>query len=165
MTKLMIVTCLTLFWAFYEMSGGADFEPSQREVTSVAPWDTNRPANQIIDALAEQPADIQVTRRQSAAYEVIPVSLDNAFETPAVVYAAAEEVVEVEEVAKIDLRLVIGNRVNMRDGPSTNHLVLDTISRGTQTEVIAINSDGWVQIRLIDSGDTGWMAERLLSDG
>lgn len=155
MTKFMIVTCLTLFWAYYEMSGGADFEPSQREVTSAAPWDTNLPANQILDASAEQPADIQVTQLRSAAYEILSASLDNELETPTVVYAAAEEVVEVEDVAKVDLRLVVGSRVNMREGPSTNHLVLDTVSRGTQVEVIAINSDGWAQIRLIDSGDTG----------
>jgi uncharacterized protein YgiM (DUF1202 family) len=161
----MIVTYLTLFWVAYEISGGADFEPSQREVTSAAPWHTNRPATQIADTSAAQPTDIQVTRRPSAAYEIIPASLNNEPETPAGMYAAAEDVVEVEEVAKVDLRLVVGDRVNMREGPSTNHLVLDTLSRGTQADVIAISGDGWAQIRLIDSGETGWMAERLLSGG
>jgi hypothetical protein len=165
MTKLMIVTYLTLFLAFYEMSGGAAFEPAQREVASSAPWDINPPANQKIDTSAEPLADIHVTQGQPVAYEVIPAGFDDEFQAPAVMYAAVEQVVEVEEVAKVDLRLVIGNRVNMRAGPSTNHLVLDTLPRGTQAEVVAINSDGWAQVRLIDSGETGWMAERLLSGG
>ena len=37
-------------------------------------------------------------------------------------------------------------------------------SRGTQAEVIAINGDGWAQIRLIEGGASGWMAARLLGD-
>ena len=165
MPKFMIFTCLMLFWAFYEMSGGADFKPLERQITSAAPWETNRPANRIVEAPAVQPADIQVTQHQSPAYKVMLAHQTNAFEPPAIVNARAEEVLEAAGVANVDLRLVLGNRVNMREGPGTNHLVLATVSRGTQAEVIAINGDGWAQIRLVESGARGWMAVRLLGDG
>jgi uncharacterized protein YgiM (DUF1202 family) len=165
MPKFMIVTCLALAWAFYEMSGGAGFEPSQRHVASAAPWQTNPPADQIMDGTAEQHTDIEVTQFRSPDFEVLLAQAHNEFETPTIVSATAGIGVEAVEDEKVDLRLVAGNQVNMREGPSTNHPVLATVSRGTQAEVIAVNGDGWARIRLIDSGASGWMAARLLSEG
>lgn len=164
MSKLIVVSSLTLFWAFYEMSGGADFEPKQREVVSAAPWDNVAPTepatNQVAQIASAAPETIEVSRLQTVGFQV-PTTEPATAQT--MVYAAAV-VTEVEATPPADLRLVVGSRVNIRQGPGTNHAVIDTVSRGTQAEVIAINDAGWAQIRLSDSGKTGWMAERLLSD-
>jgi len=70
----------------------------------------------------------------------------------------------IQKPETIDLREVAGKRVNMRSGPGTNFDVLDTLNRGTQAEVIEVNADGWARIRITDSDQIGWMAERLLTN-
>ena len=41
MPKLITFSCFMLFWVFYEMSGGSDFTPRERIVTSPAPFEQN----------------------------------------------------------------------------------------------------------------------------
>lgn len=64
-----------------------------------------------------------------------------------------------------DIRRVAGSRVNMRSGPGTNFGVVVTLSQGADVEVFEVNSDGWARLRNVATGQEGWMAERLLSDG
>ena len=78
---------------------------------------------------------------------------------------AASVTAVVPAPATLELRYVDANRVNLRAGPSISDTVLDTITRGSAAEVLLLNDDGWAQIRLTDSGQTGWMATRLLSEG
>jgi uncharacterized protein YraI len=61
------------------------------------------------------------------------------------------------------MRQVSGRRVNMRSGPGTNYGVLDTLTRGTQTEVIEVNANGWARIRVTTTDQVGWMSSRLLT--
>lgn len=61
-----------------------------------------------------------------------------------------------------DLYRVSGSRVNMRSGPSTSNAVVDSLPGGTLTEMIGDEANGWVQIRDIASGQTGYMAARFL---
>lgn len=145
-------------WSFYEMSGGADFEPETRvaEQSTVAsaiveavPFDEPvvTRANTIeLPALTAEAAETVDT-------EVVQASLSTA---PAEAPAAA---------APIDLRQVAGKRVNVRSGPGTNYGVLDTLTRGTEAEVLAVNADGWAEILIPSTGQIGWMAERLLTNG
>ena len=161
MSKFIITTCLMLFWAFYEMSGGADFVPLERKVVAKAPV-----------ADMEQPP-LQVTRQPfgDPAFEVlrasyVPELIIEPAQAPVVenvTYVASD--VPLADTAGLPVWKVDGDWVNMRDGPSTSFAVLDTLPRGTKAEIIDTNGDGWAQIRLIDSGQTGWMAARLLSDG
>ena len=51
----------------------------------------------------------------------------------------------------------------MRSGPGTNYGVLDTQTRGTQTEVIEVNANGWARIRVTTTDQVGWMSSRLLT--
>jgi uncharacterized protein YgiM (DUF1202 family) len=51
----------------------------------------------------------------------------------------------------------------MREGPGTNFGVIDTLTGGTEAEVIEVNAEGWAYIRLVGTNQTGWMAERLLN--
>jgi len=64
-----------------------------------------------------------------------------------------------------DLPLVeiTGNSVNLRAGPSTNDAVLGAMRRGAQAELIAAPAGGWVQIRAVETGVEGYMAERFIT--
>ncbi|MEO1705713.1 MAG: SH3 domain-containing protein, partial [Pseudomonadota bacterium] len=55
-----------------------------------------------------------------------------------------------------------GTRVNMRNGPGTSFPILATLTRGAEAEVIAEPGNGWLQIRVSDTGAVGWMAESLM---
>lgn len=64
-----------------------------------------------------------------------------------------------------DIRAVSGTLVNMRSGPSTDFDVIDQLTQGTEVEVLSSNGSGWVELRPVTGGPTGWIAEFLLSDG
>lgn len=165
--KYMIVTTAFLFWAFYEMSGGAEFEPPEREVVvaEITPEiEEPQPVAEPVAVVevAEVIEPVPAAEPQGQA-QIILASFDDDAPTIAVIEPPATvEPVAVTIPDPVDIRLVAGDRVNMRDGPSTGFDVLDTLPRGTEAEVITVNGDGWAQIRLINSGKSGWMAERLL---
>lgn len=164
MPKLITFSCFMLFWVFYEMSGGADFQPRERVVLSQAPF-------------AKAPVSVASDQRQNttptvtnAAYVPVatqPLMPINAAVSAEIVVTAAPTPATTPaiEVAAPELRFVSGSRVNLRRGPGTNHQIIDTLPQGTSAELISMNDNGWAQIRLIDSDTTGWMASRLLSEG
>jgi hypothetical protein len=147
MDKFIIGTFLLLGFGFYQLSGGADFQPEPSPVVELA-------------AVEVTPAAIpfnepQVTR--AAAFE-IPTEAPVA---EAVIIEASMEVPAIEELP-VDLRAVSGSRVNMRTDPGTNYGVLDKLVRGTQAEVIEVTAEGWARIRVVETGQVGWMATSLL---
>ncbi len=148
--KFIIVSFFALGFAFYEFSGGSDFVPESR--VSVA------------DAADVQPVefttDVAVSRSNAASLialnpTVTPVSLDT---TPATTIPVAAPAV-------LDIRAVAGSRVNMRQGPGTSFDVVTTLDRGARTEVLEVNREGWARVEVVSTGQIGWMAERLLTDG
>jgi len=64
-----------------------------------------------------------------------------------------------------DIRSVKGDLVNMRSGPGTDYDVIDKLPQATQVEVLSSNGNGWVELRRVDSSETGWIAEFLLTGG
>jgi hypothetical protein len=58
---------------------------------------------------------------------------------------------------------VTGNSVNLRAGPSTGDAVLVALVRGEQAELITSLDNGWAQIRTVETGVEGYMADRFLS--
>ncbi|SDZ56027.1 SH3 domain-containing protein [Jannaschia faecimaris] len=60
------------------------------------------------------------------------------------------------------LYIVSGSRVNLRSGPSTADAVIDSLPGGTLTQIIGQELDGWIQVRDVTSGLTGYMAARFL---
>ncbi len=62
-----------------------------------------------------------------------------------------------------DIRAVIGTLVNMRDGPGTEYAQVDQLSEGMQVEVLEAAGNGWVHLRVLDTGQTGWMANWLVT--
>lgn len=57
---------------------------------------------------------------------------------------------------------VTGAGVNMRAGPSTSDPVVATLPEGAYAEPIGGALDGWQEIRLVATGQTGFMAARFL---
>ncbi len=185
MGKFVVVSLLLLAVAFYELSGGADFEPELRAPvavaeTELAPVDAPVAEPQVTRADTVSliqiagPAPATPTAAQAPAQSLAsPASFNAPLPAGQVVITPAptdvvEEPTPVAQplaTAAIDIRSVAGSRVNMRSGPSTDFRVLDTLPRGTEAEVLEVNADGWARIRLMNTGQEGWMAERLLSDG
>ncbi|CUH39194.1 SH3 domain protein [Jannaschia seosinensis] len=67
-----------------------------------------------------------------------------------------------EATSRATLR-VTGSRVNLRSGPSTGNQVVDSLPEGTLTEALAPERDGWIEIRDLATGRTGFMAAQFLS--
>lgn len=167
MPKLVTFSCFMLFWVFYEMSGGSDFQPTERTVVSQAPFARSAPSR----TASEYP--IVAPRVATATYiPVETIMLEPTSPTSEAILAsvtidglpAAPATRPPVPVRILEQRIIVASRVNLREGPSTNHSILDTLPRGSRAEILAVNNDGWAQIRLMDSGKVGWMAERLLSD-
>ena len=64
-----------------------------------------------------------------------------------------------------DVRIVSGDRINVRRGPSTDYEVVGRPAPGVEVEVLDDNGDGWIEMRSLDGVKFGWMAEFLISDG
>jgi uncharacterized protein YgiM (DUF1202 family) len=171
MGKFMIATFLLLGWSFYELSGGSEFEPQSWPVAAA----TN-------DATISIPAEAVVSRRDTMPLSLTPgvtqISLDTSdaaqnagvIETPVVnasLTSADADALVVDAVLTssptMNLHSVSGDRVNMRVGPGTTYGVVSTLPKGTEAEILDITDDGWARIRLLQSGQIGWMAERLLA--
>lgn len=162
MGKLIVGTFLILGLVFYELSGGSDFTPENRNEQVAAA------------EVVEEIATPEVTRTNTATLTNVAAEpeVPEAEILQAVVEVVEEAPIEPEVIevvvadpAPLDLRFVDSSRVNMRAGPGTEHAVLDTLNGGTETEVIEVNGDGWARVRVTSTGQQGWMAERLLTDG
>ncbi|MBR9765132.1 MAG: SH3 domain-containing protein [Rhodobacteraceae bacterium] len=213
MFRFMTATTFLLAALFYQASGGAEFEPWQRETpdyvtarpdpyqfreaapargnlfvsvanASEAPEDAASiqlasiagkndsgldPALDGIDFATVTPASLPAS---GSAAEETPHSLRGtraeaasamaltAEERQAVLRGTIPASVQTQPAA--DLRRVTGDRVNLRSGPGTSNGVLATLSEGTSVEILDEQS-GWVHLRVRDSGQTGWMADWLVS--
>lgn len=170
MWKFILCSFAFLGWGFYELSGGSDFTPppaKSRVAANLGTYDVPEQPEPVVETpvavslpVVEAPvvedtqeAEIQVTSALAALETYSPEVTDNA--------AAAIEPVAVER--DVDLRLVDANRVNMRNGPSTNFQVIAKLARGDEVEVLQTPGDGWVKLRVVSTGRVGWMAERLLT--
>jgi uncharacterized protein YgiM (DUF1202 family) len=63
-----------------------------------------------------------------------------------------------------DVRIVSGDRTNVRGGLSTDYEVVGRLTRGVEVEVLDDNGDGWIEMRSLDGVTFGWMAEFPLRD-
>jgi hypothetical protein len=82
---------------------------------------------------------------------------------PASAPAAQATVEKAAVFAAPEMRRVAGSSVNMRNGPGTSYDVLDRLGEGDLVEVLQDTGDGWVKLRVEDTGRIGWMADFLLA--
>ena len=216
MWRLIVVTFGFMGFALYELSGGADYKPSENSrqhaalVAADTPVQTTplKPAKPV--KTTSENSDVQIVLASANAAKPTPRRTTtvsdaekrlrltlNAADTGAVVTPVAASTHGVTTVAanpdKIarlvaaanavrpqvqpensdsaaeqgaeddrDLRKVKSSRVNMRQGPGKKFNVVAKLTRGTEVEVIRDNGDGWVKLRVLDSGRVGWMADFLL---
>lgn len=179
MYKFIFLTFAFLSWAFYEMSGGAEFEPAQpvAKAEPAAKPTTAKDTPVVKAAVAPEPAAQSVPEVTRAAYTAPSYSLGKPAEEelaavdPAVLASfsnalTGEPVVEDSAVAEqiaLDLRQVTGNRVNMRNGPGTDYSIVSRLQRGDSVEVLSEPGNGWLKLRVADTGRIGWMADFLVS--
>lgn len=62
-----------------------------------------------------------------------------------------------------DFRRVTGNSVNMRSGPGTDYQRVGSLAKGTQIMVLEEPGNGWVMLEVVSTGETGWMADWLIT--
>jgi hypothetical protein len=103
---------------------------------SLAPSASTRAAT---PAVLPLPTPASVTRPATPEPEIVPI-----------------------EAALLPLFTVIGTRVNMRAGPSTENPVVAALSLGSVTEALGPEIGGWIEIRDLDSGISGFMSVRFL---
>lgn len=192
MKTFILLTFGFLGFAFYEMSGGSDFEPASARMAD-ATVDTQE-AVQVEKVVAQQPAPV-VTSTTASITKIdntpdvtrVSLNLTNVGAAQAVATdqpaPATAQIIDSTETPQIilpsliattnrngtdvngDVRKVSGNRVNVRGGPSTNYGVVSKLTRGAEVVILEDNGDGWVKMRPVDGGETGWMADFLLTSG
>lgn len=186
MKTFILLTFGFLTFAFYELSGGADFEPASAKLAAAtpdvktvrqvaaAPAPVAKPAQPVTTAsitkinhtpdvtrVSLNLTDVGNTPTQQPVAKII----DNA-ETPQIILPSLIATTRTEATAESpDLRIVSGNRVNVRGGPSTNYGIVSKLTRGEEVQILEDNGNGWVRMQPVDGGESGWMADFLLTSG
>jgi hypothetical protein len=195
MSKFIFLTFAFLGWALYEMSGGSNFQPmsqqraeatAEPQVIQVSTKSSDEATAQVAAAIAEDtqkemplvtrasfsnpnfdlraPAEEEIAAVDPAVLESFGRVLNKpVIEDPQVIKAAVATPAPVEALP--DIREVTGDRVNMRNGPGTKFPVLASLKRGEEVEVLSDPGNGWLKLRVSDSGRIGWMADFLVTDG
>ncbi|MCT4684556.1 MAG: SH3 domain-containing protein [Roseicyclus sp.] len=176
MLRLTLMLCAAIYAGLVIYSD--DSAPAQEAPAAVtrstAPFDATRPGRMPSDSLVT--ADGRVL---TIAAVIDPVALDDgqaavqqvstpgAARSAQTVTASASTSAPSPDAAtggaSLPLVEVTGTRVNLRAGPSTEDAVLDALTLGAQAELLAALDNGWVQIRTVDNGVEGYMADRFLA--
>lgn len=195
MKRFILLSFGFLGFAFYELSGGADFDPvaardaalqarngataEQREQVAedaYAPAVTRMALNltSFSDARSGEPAEPQTATPAIAAARdgiaVTPVTFDTADSDqvvlPSIIFPGNTVRSSPNVAAQTrDLRSVSASAVNMREGPGTTFAVLGKLERNDQVEVLQDDGSGWVRLRPVAGGPEGWIADFLLTGG
>jgi hypothetical protein len=186
MKTFILLTFGFLGFAFYEMSGGSDFEPASSRIAEAQPEDTQAsettemaPSEEIVTTTASitkidstpsvTRVALNLTNVSDAADQATQDETTTAdlTETPQIILPSLITTTQSIDTADSndDIRTVSGNRVNVRGGPSTNYGIVNKLTRGEAVQVLEDNGDGWVRMQPVDGGESGWMADFLLTSG
>jgi len=178
MLRFIFLSFAFLGWSFYELSGGANYRPGDNSRQAVALLSAQKVTVANIAPQKTVPApvshDAVVTLASAStepAKEITPDRLSKNFIAAKLIKPAADETKvikltapeQTEKIAKADIRSITGRRVNMRMGPGTNFSVAAKLSGGDQVEVVRDNNDGWLKLRVVETGRIGWMADFLVT--
>lgn len=200
MVRFLFLSFAFLGWAFFEVSGGADFEPetperiARFEALEAQRAEAARQAEQarraaIAEKARRSEADraamrlasltfdssgattggddlaaLPLTRRHTLVSQPVATPPDQRADlTPGEeALRAAEAEAAAAAALPEDIRAVRGSRVNMRGGPGTSYAVLGKLERGDEVKVLKEPGNGWVKLKVIDTGRIGWMSAKLL---
>ena len=184
MLKMVLTTTVALYAGFVIWGQPEDGPASTSPVTSSATVVTASDANFDKPVILSDSGDNAVVTRAAVTETVVPDAAEIAASAPVpgdveprligepVVVSlvrpttAAPEATapaETTEAPDVDgLLRVTGSRVNLRFGPSTADSIVGSLSEGMLAEPVGSEIDGWIEIRAVDSGLTGYMASRFL---
>lgn len=184
MWRLIVVSFLALGFAFYELSGGADFEPPELTAQTKLKLQIDQ---DVIDPFvaADQTSNQFSLLDKAAVIKQIPVAIDASeevvgralWEIPAMASDSLDTASLQPELVSLDLaelpvtvseseeqvREVSGNRVNLRNGPGTQYNVLSKLTRGEQVAILQDPGNGWLKLRVLETNRVGWLAASLVN--
>ena len=167
-----------LGWAFFELSGGQNFDSALATSVSevVAPTDDAEPIDRSFDreevarAATNALRSIEFDDHAEAAAPVNVVTdavlwkVSADAETSAIIENILDDVVPVVAAVPSDENFyaVSVNRANMRNGPSTRNGVIAKLERGTAVQLLPSSSGSWVKLRVVETNRVGWISKKLL---
>lgn len=185
MWRFILLTFALLGVAFYELSGGSEFEVAERatspEVKATPLVSTRSTPVKTLPEPTAKARKLTTTTPVAASVTLASVDMPTATRNPDQAFFAvigdaperarpkpvAQQAVLADDgtadLSKLDLRIVAKPRVNMRGGPGTQHEVVAKLGRGAEVEVLQDNGDGWVKLEVLGTGEIGWMADFLLT--
>lgn len=183
MNRFIFLSFLFMGWAFYELSGGADFVPeSARKAAAIEPAAQSMPEDVKVRSgtstnvagpasAAAAPVRQPVVPAPEPADDRAVADLPDKAPTqppppPDIVLsiAALEQTPDALSPAIVkDIRSIRGSLANIRTGPGTSYDVLTQLAGGTRIEVLEDPGDGWVRMRNMDDTTMGWISASLLS--
>lgn len=185
MWRFLIVTFAFLGWGFYELSGGADYEPRAGSLQAEA--------YRVFSALHVQQGDIatapsdpdaqaRLVSRAAVDLTSLPIvtTANPVLGAPAGIAPAVERVDIAEPPASPvvkaslsengniktrsgDIRTISASVVNMRMGPGTRYDVVTKLRLGETVEVLSDPGEGWLKLRVLETGRIGWMSDALVT--
>ncbi|WP_207546197.1 SH3 domain-containing protein [Cognatishimia maritima] len=181
----MVSILLIVTLGFYRLSDGADFQPgafselrrASAAVTPIVP-NTKQPApdttpaqNTIFYTAENRDIFAEPFESRSLVGEMRPIPAEEriALGTTLRPRAQTREVAQVSRarirpsVQTPQVQRVFGENAMMRDGPGTEYLVMGTLMRDSEVEVLQDPQNGWVKFRDPITGQVGWMAKNVLT--
>ena len=143
-----------------DLSGGQRFEITLARVDDAQAKpakavETPEPATEITDT--------ETTLPDHVAKAVASVSLAGAA-ADTVDQAALATTPDAEvNLPQRDIRRVTGTVVNMRGGPGTKYDRIAKLREGDEVIVLQEPGNGWIKLRVVETGRVGWMADWLVT--
>lgn len=135
------------------MNGMEETEAETEELSvTLAATRTDGPG--IIEAEANRPKAELLTMNIS----------DRSFESQESIDAAVASALGDPSVDPSQLRWVKEGMVDLRSGPGLTFDRVAQITKGTEVAVLEDPGHGWLNVRIVDSYETGWLAEWLVTE-
>lgn len=188
MKRFVALSLVFMGWAFYEYSGGSDFDPAAARQNAVearlAKMGAEPPLNTAADSRPTEDTVTRVSLNLATLSDILgeerpePVNADtgpilpademvdpveNAQVLPSIIFPGSTIAAAKLTQTTTDVRIVNADNANVRGGPGTNFGVVSQLSSGAQVEVLDEPGNGWVQMRPVDGGPAGWIADFLLN--
>ncbi|MBV7408483.1 SH3 domain-containing protein [Maritimibacter sp. DP1N21-5] len=174
--RLTLIATAALGAAMYHYGrdDGLPDDPLGRDTALVSPRLLGGPAlagggnekesDALMLALASDASPESATQLALVSYEPEVEPVISAKNPTAEVADVAPEPEEPEpEEIELALLYVSGSSVNVRGGPSTSFGVIDALGYGTPVQDLGDAGEGWREIRLLETGETGYMSGQFLT--
>ena len=170
-SRFIFLSFAFMGWAFYEVSGGPDFKPQITATLATIDQAAQPPAASDaapvfqlgVRPAPEPPKEIPalITTRmvrtdQRGDTTLLPDGASR--KTPKLVFSLSAY----DDVAP-EIKRIRSENVNMRTGPGTKFVVVDTLAMDSRVKLLDGSVDGWVKLRSLDSGRVGWVHRRFVS--